>query len=134
MDSFASLCSDPLLPSEPPVTDGGRDVAEEEWLDGLRHLTGQQKSDVHFGLQEQIKKHYKLCGDPNHLSKAIGLCKQQIAFASLALTALKAAHDQSMAGYHEHHEHIESPSLLSMKTWISQVRSLFVKAGKVCLI
>lgn len=77
-------------------------MTEEEWLEGLRHLTDEQKLDVHFGLQEQIKKHYKLRDDPKHLKKAIDLCKQQIAFAPLALPALKATHDQRVAAYHEH--------------------------------
>lgn len=75
-------------------------MTEDEWLDGLRHLTDQQKLDVHFGLQEQIKKYYKLREDPKHLKKAIELCRQQIAFAPLALKALKSAHEQRVSDYH----------------------------------
>lgn len=77
-------------------------MTEEEWLDGLRHLTDQQKLEIHFGLQEQIKKHYKLRADPRHFNKAIELCRQQIAFAPLALQALKSAHDQRVSDYQEH--------------------------------
>ncbi|MDX7271957.1 hypothetical protein SJ322_06760 [Serratia marcescens] len=74
-------------------------MTEEEWLGGLRHLSNDQIIQVHFGLQEQIKKHYKLRADAFHLEKAIELCKQQIAFAPLALPALKAAHDARVSSY-----------------------------------
>lgn len=64
-------------------------MTEEEWLDGLRHLTHDQILQSHFSLQEQIKKHYKLRADPRHLKKAIALCEQHIALAPLAMQALK---------------------------------------------
>ena len=30
-------------------------MTEEEWLDGLRHLGGEEILQAHFSLQEQIK-------------------------------------------------------------------------------
>nr|DAE23012.1 MAG TPA: hypothetical protein [Siphoviridae sp. ct2u94] len=73
----------------PSITDGDRDVTEEEWLDGLRHLSHDQILQAHFSLQEQIKKHYKLRAEPKHMKKAIALCEQHIALAPLAIEAMK---------------------------------------------
>ncbi|MFK8259102.1 hypothetical protein ACFL9S_15115 [Erwinia sp. AnSW2-5] len=64
-------------------------MTEEEWLDGLRHLSPDMILKTHFSLQEQIKKHYKLRADPKHLKTAISLCEQQIALSPLAIDALK---------------------------------------------
>ncbi|PAW36288.1 hypothetical protein CIL06_11495 [Pantoea vagans] len=64
-------------------------MTEEEWLDGLRHLSSDQILQAHFSLQEQIKKHYKLRSEAVHLKKTIALCKQHIALAPIALEALK---------------------------------------------
>lgn len=81
------------------LIDGDRDVTEEEWLDGLRHLSYDQIIQVHFGLQEQIKAHYKLRAENKHLKKAIALCEQQIALAPLAMKALKAKHEANLEEY-----------------------------------
>ena len=67
-------------------------MTEEEWLDGLRHLSHDKIVQAHFGLQEKIKKHYKLRAQGNNLKKAISLCEQQIALAPLAMEALRAVH------------------------------------------
>lgn len=67
-------------------------MTEEEWLDGLRHLSHDKIVQAHFGLQEKIKKHYKLRDQGNNLKKAISLCEQQIALAPLAMEALRAVH------------------------------------------
>ncbi|WP_182629846.1 hypothetical protein [Pantoea hericii] len=64
-------------------------MTEEEWLDGLRHLSSEQILQAHFSLQEQIIKHYKLRSEPEHLKKAIALCEQQIALAPLTIQAMK---------------------------------------------
>ncbi|MGQ5983229.1 hypothetical protein [Serratia marcescens] len=74
-------------------------MTEEEWLDGLRHLSHDQIIQVHFGLQEQIKAHYKLRAENKHLKKAIVLCEQQIALAPLAMKALKAKHEANLEEY-----------------------------------
>ncbi len=74
-------------------------MTEEEWLDGLRHLSNGHIIQVHFELQEQIKKHYKLRSQGNHLQKAIALCEQQIALAPLAMKALKAKHQADVEEY-----------------------------------
>ncbi|HDS5482038.1 TPA: hypothetical protein QH236_004460 [Serratia liquefaciens] len=74
-------------------------MTEEEWLDGLRHLSNEQILHVHFELQEQIKKHYKLRAQGTHLKKAIALCEQQIALAPLALKALKEKHQSDLEAY-----------------------------------
>lgn len=74
-------------------------MTEEEWLDGLRHLSNDQIIQAHFELQEQIKKHYKLRAQGNHLKKAIALCEQQIALAPLAMKALKEKHQADVEVY-----------------------------------
>lgn len=67
-------------------------MTEEEWLNGLRQLSHGKIVQAHFGLQEKIKKHYKLRAQGNNLKKAISLCEQQIALAPLAMAALRATH------------------------------------------
>lgn len=76
-------------------------MTEEEWLDSLRHLSNDQIIQVHLRLQEQIKKHYKLRAESRNLKKAIALCEQQIALASLAMEALEAKHKDSVVEYHK---------------------------------
>ena len=83
-------------------TNGDRDMNEDEWLDGLRHLSNDQILKVHFELQDKIKKHYKLREKGNNLEKAVNLCVQQIALAPLAIKALKSAHNKRVADYSEH--------------------------------
>lgn len=64
-------------------------MTEEEWLNGLRWLPDDVILQIHFDLQEKIKKHYKLRETGKNLEKAIQFCKQQIALAPLAMSALK---------------------------------------------
>lgn len=77
-------------------------MTEEDWLDGLRHLSHDQILQSHFSLQEQIKKHYKLRSDSKQLKKAIALCEQQIALAPMAILALEKAHDIRVAEYEKY--------------------------------
>lgn len=74
-------------------------MTEEEWLDGLRHLSNDQIIQVHFGLQEQIKKHYRLRAQGDNLKKVIALCEQQIALAPLTMEALKEKHQSDVEEY-----------------------------------
>ncbi|CAM7982926.1 hypothetical protein ISO70_10695 [Morganella morganii subsp. morganii] len=64
-------------------------MTEEEWLDGLKNLPDDVILDIHFGLQEKIKKHYKLRDKGDNLNKAIHFCEQQIALSSRAMKAMK---------------------------------------------
>lgn len=64
-------------------------MTEEEWLNGLRGLPDDVILQIHFDLQEKIKKHYKLREAGKNLEKAIHFCQQQIALAPLAMSALK---------------------------------------------
>lgn len=64
-------------------------MTEEEWLNGLRGLPDDVILQIHFDLQEKIKKHYKLREVGKNLEKAIHFCQQQIALAPLAMSALK---------------------------------------------
>lgn len=61
----------------------------DEWLDGLKGLSIDHKVQAHFELQKQIKHHYQLRDTGDHLDRAIHLCEQSVAFAKLALPALK---------------------------------------------
>lgn len=64
-------------------------MTEEEWLNGLRGLPDAVILQLHFDLQEKIKKHYKLRDTGKNLDKAIHFCQQQIALAPLAMVAIK---------------------------------------------
>lgn len=64
-------------------------MTEDEWLDGLRGLPDAVILQIHFDLQEKIKKHYKLRETGENYQKAIHYCQQQIALAPLAMSALK---------------------------------------------
>ncbi|QLJ61154.1 hypothetical protein HP475_15060 [Serratia marcescens] len=68
-------------------------MTEEEWLDGLRHLSPNMIIKTHFALQEKIKKHYKLRATGKNLDKAIQLCIQQIALAPLTAEAMRKKHE-----------------------------------------
>jgi len=68
-------------------------MTEGEWIDGLRHLSDEKIVQLHFGLQDKIKKHYKLRAEGSNLKKAIELCKQQIALAPLTSDAMKRQHE-----------------------------------------
>ncbi|WP_336803623.1 hypothetical protein [Erwinia aphidicola] len=69
-------------------------MTEEEWLDGLRHLSPEMILKSHFALQEKIKKHYRLRATGNNLDKAIQLCIQQIAMAPLTADAMRKQHNE----------------------------------------
>lgn len=71
----------------------------KEWVDKLRWLSAEQIVDVHFKLQEQIKKYYKLRAEGKNLEKAIQLCEQHVALAEFALPALKEKHDSQAREY-----------------------------------
>lgn len=71
-------------------------MTEEEWLDGLKHLNDDQIVQLHFGLQEKIKKHYRLRTTGNNLQKAISLCEQQIALAPLTCAAMERQHQAKL--------------------------------------
>lgn len=75
---------------------------KKEWVDGLRWLSVNQVVDLHFKLQEEIKKHYKLRDTGDHLERAIQFCEQQIALGELSLPALRAKHDAQAREYEEH--------------------------------
>ena len=64
----------------------------KEWVDGLRRLSPEQIVQAHIGLQEQIKKHYKLRAVGSNLKKATHLCEQMVALAELAYPALEEMH------------------------------------------
>ncbi|RZM88597.1 MULTISPECIES: hypothetical protein [unclassified Escherichia] len=71
----------------------------QEWVDRLRWLSHEQIVQVHFGLQEEIKKYYKLRDEANNLARAEHLCEQMIALTELAFPALKRAHDKRVEEY-----------------------------------
>lgn len=64
-------------------------MGEEEWLNALKGLSVDQKVKAHFELQNQIKHHYRLRAEDDHLQRSIQLCEQSVAFSRLALPALK---------------------------------------------
>ncbi|HEN3491597.1 TPA: hypothetical protein ACWDIM_004520 [Yersinia enterocolitica] len=74
-------------------------MTEDEWLDDLRHLPDETIIQLHFGLQEKIKKHYKLRESGSNLQKAIALCEQQIALSPLTLEAMKRKHQEEVNEY-----------------------------------
>ena len=80
-------------------------MTEDEWLDGLRHLPDETIIQLHFGLQEKIKKHYKLRESGSNLQKAIALCEQQIALSPLTLEAMKRKHQEEVNEYRRVTEH-----------------------------
>ncbi|MES4613567.1 hypothetical protein V2154_13395 [Ewingella sp. CoE-038-23] len=64
----------------------------QEWRDKLAWMSNEQMIQAHFGLQEQIKKHYKLRDVGNNLKKAISLCEQQIAMSPMVMKAMREKH------------------------------------------
>lgn len=74
-------------------------MEHKEWVDKLRWLSPEQIVQVHFGLQEEIKKFYKKRVEANNLAKAEHLCEQMIALSELALPALRSAHDKRVQEY-----------------------------------
>lgn len=71
----------------------------KEWVDGLRWLSGEQIVELHFKLQEKIKKHYRQRDIGDNLERAIQFCEQQVALAELAFPALNAKHNKQAAEY-----------------------------------
>ncbi|EOC0415006.1 hypothetical protein ACI00F_003804 [Cronobacter dublinensis] len=69
-----------------------------EWIEQLRWLSTDQRVQVHFDLQEQIKAHYKLRSNGDHLERAIQLCEQSVAFAPLAFEALREKWERDCPG------------------------------------
>lgn len=69
-------------------------MTEDEWVDGLRHLSPHMILKTHFALQEKIKKYYKLRGTGKNLEKAIQFCIQQIALAPLTADAMRKKHEE----------------------------------------
>ncbi len=91
-----------------PVT--GSEIAEKFGVtliefnrvaNGITRGSGQiaQIVQVHFGLQEDIKKYYKLRGEGDNLARAEHLCEQMIALSELAFPALRHAHDKRVEEY-----------------------------------
>ena len=74
-------------------------MEHKEWVDKLRWLSPEQIVQVHFELQEDIKKFYKLRGEGDNLARAEHLCEQMIALSELALPALRNAHDKRAEEY-----------------------------------
>lgn len=68
----------------------------QEWLGKLKWLSNEQLIKTHFGLQEKIKKTYKLRNEGNNLKKSIALCEQQVAMAPLVMKAMQEKHEGSM--------------------------------------
>lgn len=64
-------------------------MAINKWIDDLRWLSIDQKVQIHFDLQEKIKHHYRCRDEGDNLQRTIHLCEQSVAFAELALPALK---------------------------------------------
>ncbi|KFC12663.1 hypothetical protein GTGU_00279 [Trabulsiella guamensis ATCC 49490] len=71
----------------------------KEWVNKLRCLSPEQLVQAHFGLQEKIKKHYKLRAKGNNLEKAKQLCEQMVAMAELVYPAMKAIHEKKASEY-----------------------------------
>lgn len=71
----------------------------KEWVDKLRWLSPEQIVQIHFGLQEDIKKFYKLRVEGDNLARAEHLCEQMIALSELAFPALRHAHDKRVEEY-----------------------------------
>ena len=73
-------------------------MALNKWIDGLRWLDVDQKVQVHFDLQEQIKHYYRHRDEGDNLQRTIHLCEQSVAFAELALPALKEKWERDFGG------------------------------------
>ncbi|GAB2931331.1 hypothetical protein [Hafnia psychrotolerans] len=83
----------------------------QEWLGKLKGLSSEQLIKTHFGLQEKIKKHYKLRGEGNNLKKAISLCEQQIAMAPLVIKAMRDKHHEDLKVLSEINRNISEPDI-----------------------
>ncbi|MDU2939990.1 MAG: hypothetical protein E7B59_12580 [Enterobacteriaceae bacterium] len=71
----------------------------KEWVDKLRGLPDDAIIQLHFKLQDDIKRYYKLREEDNNLELAIMYCEQQIALAELTMPAMKSKHRREAAEY-----------------------------------
>lgn len=71
----------------------------KDWVDGLRGLPDDVIIQLHFKLQEDIKRHYKLRSKGNNLDLAMMYCEQQIALGELTMPAMKSKHRREAAEY-----------------------------------
>lgn len=103
----------------------------KEWVDGLRWLSADQVVDLHFKLQEQIKKHYKLRAEGKNLEKATQLCEQQVALAELALPALKQKWERDFKGVEfyapAHHGYRQLITIMKKQKNLDRVAELEAK-------
>ncbi|WP_435952700.1 hypothetical protein [Dryocola sp. BD626] len=103
----------------------------KEWVDGLRWLSADQVVDVHFKLQEQIKKHYKLRSKGNNLKIAIHLCEQQVALAEIALPALRGKWERDFNGVEfytpAHHGYRQLITIMKKQKNLERVAELEAK-------
>lgn len=103
----------------------------KEWVDGLRWLSADQVVDLHFKLQEQIKKHYKLRAEGKNLEKAAQLCEQQVALAELALPALKQKWEGDFKGVEfyapAHHGYRQLITIMKKQKNLDRVAELEAK-------
>ncbi|ELY3739000.1 hypothetical protein ACQWPW_002844 [Cronobacter sakazakii] len=102
-----------------------------EWIEQLPWLSTDQKVQVHFELQEQIKEHYKLRADVDHLERAIQLCEQSVAFAPLAFKALKEKWGMDFPGQEffvpAHHGYRQLITIMKKRKDMSRVKELQAK-------
>ncbi|EOL9004700.1 hypothetical protein ACM915_002471 [Cronobacter turicensis] len=102
-----------------------------EWLEKLRWLSADLRVQVHFDLQEQIKVHYKLRGEGDHLERAIQLCEQSVAFAPLAFEALKEKWERDCPGQEffvpAHHGYRQLITIMKKRKEMDRVKELQAK-------
>ncbi|EOZ0651000.1 hypothetical protein ACP6OV_003365 [Cronobacter muytjensii] len=102
-----------------------------EWLEKLRWLSTDQKVQVHFELQEQIKAHYKLRAEGDNLETAMQLCEQSVAFAPLAFKALKEKWERDFPGQDffvpAHHGYRQLITIMKRRKDMSRVKELQAK-------
>lgn len=105
-------------------------MTEDEWLDGLRGLPDAVILQIHFDLQEKIKKHYKLRETGKNLEKAIHYCQQQIALGPLAISALKknqAMYNEGQFFAPSHHGYRQYATILKKKKEFDKLERLLDK-------
>ncbi|ELY2807918.1 hypothetical protein SMC57_000017 [Cronobacter sakazakii] len=99
-----------------------------EWTEELRWLSTDQRVQVHFEMQEQIKVHYKLRAEGDHLERAIQLCEQSIAFAPLAFEALKEKWERDCFGQEffvpSHHGYRRLITIMKKRKDMDRVKEL----------
>ena len=55
-------------------------------------MTNKEIIDLHFTMQEEIKKQYKLRANPKNLQNAISLCEKCVAISGIVIEAMKKKH------------------------------------------